>query len=75
LFKKASEVNLITENINSHFGDYKKFFALFYRPMRVYDKETETYKLIVALLTAVAKGLNRHDPESSEMMFEEILLP
>jgi hypothetical protein len=55
--------------------DFRKFFALFYRCLRFYDRETETYKLIVGLLTAVAKGLQRSDPESAEMMFEEILLP
>jgi hypothetical protein len=40
LFKKTSEVNLIVENIHNQFVDFKKFFSLFYKPLRIYDKES-----------------------------------
>lgn len=40
LFKKTSEVNLIIENIHNQFVDFKKFFALFYKPLRIYDKDS-----------------------------------
>jgi hypothetical protein len=40
LFKKTSEVNLIIENIHNQFVDFRKFFALFYKPLRIYDKDS-----------------------------------
>ena len=45
-FKKSTEMNLIIDNINNNFMDFKKFFSLFIKPLRTYDKESETYKLI-----------------------------
>lgn len=58
-FRKTSELNLIMENINSNFLDYKKFMGLFERPLTFYNKESETFKLLVGLLTTVAKGLHQ----------------
>ena len=75
LFRKSSEVNMVVENIYNNFVDFRKFFALFYTPLRLYDRETETYKLILGLLSSVARGLHKHDSETAEMLFEEILLP
>jgi hypothetical protein len=40
LFKKTSEVNLIVENVHSNFIDYRKFFALMYKPLTIYDKDS-----------------------------------
>lgn len=45
-----------------------------YKPLTIYDKDSETHKLIVSLLTLIAKSLIKIDAEASEMLFEEILL-
>ena len=66
---------MIVDNIQSNFIDYKKFFALLYKILVIYDKESETFKLTIGLMNQIAKGLLRVDPESTEMMFEEFLLP
>jgi hypothetical protein len=39
-FKKNSEMNLIIDNISTNFIDFRKFFDLFYKPLRIYDKES-----------------------------------
>jgi hypothetical protein len=75
LFKKTSEVNLIVENIHNNFIDYRKFFNLLHKILKIYDKDTETHKLAVSLHGAVAKTLLKVDAESDEMMFEEVLVP
>ena len=75
LFKKTSEVNLIVENIHNNFLDYRKFFALFHKLLRIYDKEAEPHKLAIALIGSVARALLKTDPEAAEMMFEDIFLP
>mgnify|MGYP000486476735 CR=1 FL=1 len=75
LFRKTSEVNLIVENIHNNFIDYKKFFNLLSKILKIYDKESEPFKLVVSLLTSIAKALLKINAESAEMMFEEILLP
>lgn len=68
-------MNLIVENIHNNFIDYRKFFSLLLPLLRVYDKDSETHKLAVSLLSAVARSILKVEPESAEMMFEEILLP
>jgi hypothetical protein len=61
------------ENINSNFLDYKKFIALFEKPLTYYSKESETFKLIIGLLTTVGKGLHqKYNSENAEMMFYEL---
>lgn len=40
LFKKTSEVNLIVDNIHNNFIDYKKFFSLLYKVLKIYDKDS-----------------------------------
>ena len=67
-------MNLIIDNISSNFIDFKKFFELFYKPLRIYDKESDTFKNIISLLSKVAAGLHKRDPESAELMFQEIAL-
>ena len=39
-FKKTSELNLIMENINNNFLDYKKFINMFEKTLTFYNKET-----------------------------------
>lgn len=63
------------DNINSNFMDYKKFFHLFEKPLIYYNKESETFKLIISLITTLAKGLHqKYSSENAEMMFLEIML-
>lgn len=69
LYKKTSEVNLIVDNIHNNFIDYKKFFSLLYKVLRIYDKDSETHKLAVSLIIQIAKGLLRADAEGTEMVF------
>lgn len=66
---------MIVDNIHNNFIDYKKFFTLIYKVLVIYDKDSEPFKLTIALMAQIAKGLLRSDPESTEMMFEEFLLP
>lgn len=69
-FKKTSEMNLIIDNISGNFIDFRKFFELFSKPLRLYDKESEVFKSIMSLLERIANGLNKRDAENAEMMFE-----
>ena len=69
LFKKTSEINLIVENIHNNYSDYSKFFHLFLKVLKIYDKDTETYKNTISLFNLVAKALIKIDAESAEMMF------
>lgn len=69
-FKRSSEVNMIIENINNNFLDFQKFFTLFIKPLKTYDKDSEIYKMITELMVQVAKGLFRLNPENAEMMFQ-----
>lgn len=64
-FKKTSEMNLIIDNISSNFIDFRKFFELFYKPLRIYDKESDTFKNILSLLSKVAAGLLKRDSNSA----------
>ena len=66
---------MIVENIHNNYSDYSKFFNLFAKVLKIYDKDTETYKNTISLFNLVAKALIKIDAESAEMMFEEILLP
>ena len=66
---------MIVENIHNNFVDYRKFFSLLQKLLKIYDKESETHKIAVGLLSAVARNLLKADAESAEMMFEEILVP
>ena len=66
---------MIVENIHNNFSDYSKFFSLFAKVLRIYDKDTEVSKNTIALFNLVARALIKIDAESAEMMFEEILLP
>jgi len=36
-----------------------------YKPLIIYDKDSETHKLVVSLLTLVAKSLIKMDAEAS----------
>ena len=54
-------INLIVENIHNSFIDFKKFFSLFYKALKIYDKDSEVFKNILALFVQVAKGLHKHD--------------
>ena len=47
------------DNINSNYFDYKKFFNLFEKTLVYYNKDSETFKLIVTLITTIAKGLHK----------------
>ena len=38
LFRKSSEVNMVVSNIYNNFVDFRKFFSLFYLPLRIYDR-------------------------------------
>ena len=64
-FKKASEMNLIIDNISGNFIDYRKFFELFYKPLRLYDKESDVFKSTLSLLSKVASGLKKRDCEGA----------
>lgn len=37
-FKKTSEMNLIIDNISGNFIDFRKFFCLFLKPLKLYDR-------------------------------------
>ena len=58
-------MNLVVENVHSNFIDYRKFFNLMYKPLTIYDKDSETHKLVVSLLSLVAKALIKIDAEAS----------
>ena len=58
------------DNINNNFIDFQKFFSLFLKPLRTYDKESETFKIISDLITTVAKGLFKTNAENAETMFQ-----
>lgn len=66
---------MIVENIHNNFIDYRKFFRLLQKPLLIYDKDSETHKLVVAVLGLVARSLLKSDAESAEMLFLEVLLP
>ena len=61
---------MIVENINSNFLDYRKFFNMVQKVLKIYDKDSQTYKLVISLYGQIAKGLLRGDAQTSEMMFE-----
>lgn len=54
-------MNLIIDNIGGNFIDFKKFFELLSKPLRLYDKDSEVFKSIVSLLEKIANGLNKRD--------------
>lgn len=68
--KKNSELNLIIDNISGNFIDFRKFFDLFYIPLRVYDRESEVFKSTLAVISKIAQGLLKRDAENTEMAFE-----
>lgn len=63
-------MNLIIENINGNFLDFKKFLGMFIKPLKIYDKDSETYKQIFDLLETIALGLHKVNSENAEMMFQ-----
>lgn len=73
-FKKTSEMNLIIDNINGNFIDFKKFFDLLLKPLKIYDKESEVYKNIINLLSKIASGMHKKDSENTEMLFQEFAI-
>ena len=60
---------MIVENIHNNFIDYRKFFNLLSKVLKIYDKDAETFKLVVALHSSIAKSLIKVEAESAEMMF------
>ena len=64
-FRRPTEINMIIDNINNNFIDFQKFFSLFLKPLRIYDKESETFKVITDLINQVAKGLFTINPENA----------
>lgn len=67
-------MNLIIDNISGNFIDFRKFFALFNKPLAIYDRESEVFKSTLSLLGKIAAGMSKRDSESTEMMFQEIAL-
>lgn len=64
-FKKTTEMNLIIDNINGNFIDFKKFFTLFLKPLRSYDRESEVFKNSINLLSKVATGMHKKDSQNT----------
>ena len=54
-------MNLIIDNISGNFIDFRKFFALFLKPLRIYDRDSEVFKSILNLISKVASGLQKRD--------------
>ena len=56
---------MIVENIKNNFIDYRKFFSMVHKVLKIYDKDSETNKLMISLYGQIAKGLLRSDPETA----------
>lgn len=63
-------MNLIIDNISGNFIDFRKFFNLFLKPLKLYDRESEVFKSALSLISKVASGLHKRDPENTEIAFE-----
>jgi hypothetical protein len=59
--KKNSELNLIIDNISGNFIDFRKFFDLFYIPLKIYDRESEVFKSTLSAISKIAQGLLKRD--------------
>ena len=46
-FKRSSELKGIADTISNNFMDFRLFFKLFLKVMRIYEKESEVYKIVV----------------------------
>lgn len=55
-------MNLIIDNISGNFIDFRKFFTLFLKPLKLYDRDSEVFKNILSLMSKVAAGLHKRDP-------------
>ena len=62
-------MNLIIDNISGNFIDFRKFFTLFLKPLKIYDRDSEVFKNSLSLISKVASGLNKRDAENTQMAF------
>ncbi|CAD8183309.1 unnamed protein product [Paramecium pentaurelia] len=65
---------LILEQVQSNFIDFKRFFQIFLRPIQVLKPTSKTYQYILELIRFIGSKLVEIDPNDTQMMFESILL-
>ncbi|KAL4471200.1 hypothetical protein ABPG72_007567 [Tetrahymena utriculariae] len=69
-----NNIPLIIDTLNNNFLDFKKFFFMFIKPLNYLSNTSKTFIYILSLFRKVASALVESDAQSTQMMFENILL-